>query len=365
MRLKRKAENKRQKTITDSLKNKTPAEKECVEICTAWVKTLAGANIPLSKTDHPLVREFLDRRVRNGGVISGRTQLTDTHLPEVYLKEKENLKLKRKDKKIAVIFVECCDEARSVLNVPFAPLQPDFSRQVNSFLVDTVFLDAVNHSTVSQAVVKAVNEYQIDYENVVVIDTDNASYMKKAFDSVFSAQFPNSVHITCSAHIVNLIDESFRKPFQMVNTFVRGFKNMFYNSGGRKVRYLHFMNQKLQEESPDVKASMPPSRAVPRHTQHTRLRRAPENLGHHSLRWSWLESSLLRPLPGAGLAGFSLILPPPFSAGQLRAPAPGRPEQHGPPLSRVESLPRPCLPAPLGFWQGPGPGQDRRSETST
>ncbi|CAM4571463.1 unnamed protein product [Lepidochelys olivacea] len=133
MRLKRKAENKRQKTITGSLKNKTPAEKECVEICTAWVKTLAGANIPLSKTDHPLVREFLDRRVRNGGVISARTQLTDTFLPEVYLKEKENLKLKRKDKKIAVSFVECCDEARSVLNVLFAPLQPDFSRQVNSF----------------------------------------------------------------------------------------------------------------------------------------------------------------------------------------------------------------------------------------
>ncbi|XP_073205507.1 EF-hand calcium-binding domain-containing protein 11 isoform X2 [Lepidochelys kempii] len=103
------------------------------KICTAWVKTLAGANIPLSKTDHPLVREFLDRRVRNGGVISARTQLTDTFLPEVYLKEKENLKLKRKDKKIAVSFVECCDEARSVLNVLFAPLQPDFSRQVNSF----------------------------------------------------------------------------------------------------------------------------------------------------------------------------------------------------------------------------------------
>ncbi|XP_064424055.1 uncharacterized protein LOC135360599 [Latimeria chalumnae] len=165
-----------------------------------------------------------------------------------------------KDKKITVIFDECCDdEARSVLNVLFAPLEPDCSGHVNSFLVETVFLDAVNHSTVSQAVVKAVNEYQIDYENILVIDTDNASYMKKAFDSVFSTLFPNSVHITCLAHIVNLIGESFRKPFQLVDTFVRCFKNMFYNSGSRKAKYLRFMNQKLQEESPDAKASMPPS----------------------------------------------------------------------------------------------------------
>uniref|UniRef100_H3A679 DUF659 domain-containing protein n=1 Tax=Latimeria chalumnae TaxID=7897 RepID=H3A679_LATCH len=183
--------------------------------------------------------------------IPGRTQLTETYLPEVYLEEKENLKLMLKDKKIAVIFDECCDEAKSVLNVLFAPLEHDCSGHVNSFLVDPVFLDAVNHSTVSQAVVKAVNEYQIDYENILVIDTDNASYMKKAFDSVFSTLFPNSVHITCLAHIVNLIGESFRKPFQQVDTFVRCFKNMFCNSGSR--------NQKLEEESPDAKASMPPS----------------------------------------------------------------------------------------------------------
>uniref|UniRef100_H3A916 U1-type domain-containing protein n=1 Tax=Latimeria chalumnae TaxID=7897 RepID=H3A916_LATCH len=87
--------NKCQKTITStlSLKNKTQAEKERMEICKAWVKTLAGANIPLSKNEHPLVREFLDSRVQNGGAIPGRTQLTETYLPEVYLEEKENLKL--------------------------------------------------------------------------------------------------------------------------------------------------------------------------------------------------------------------------------------------------------------------------------
>ncbi|TFK09296.1 membrane progestin receptor beta [Platysternon megacephalum] len=81
--------NQHQKTITSTLKNKTQAKKEHVEICSAWVKTLTGANIPLSKIDHPLVREFLDSRVWNG-VFDSWTQLTETYLPEVYLKEKEN-----------------------------------------------------------------------------------------------------------------------------------------------------------------------------------------------------------------------------------------------------------------------------------
>uniref|UniRef100_A0A8C3FHY5 Uncharacterized protein n=1 Tax=Chrysemys picta bellii TaxID=8478 RepID=A0A8C3FHY5_CHRPI len=68
------------------------------------VKTLAGANIPSSKTDHPLVREFLDSRVQNGGAILGRPQLAEMYLSEVYLKGKENFKLKLKEKKIAVLF---------------------------------------------------------------------------------------------------------------------------------------------------------------------------------------------------------------------------------------------------------------------
>uniref|UniRef100_A0A452H1T2 Uncharacterized protein n=1 Tax=Gopherus agassizii TaxID=38772 RepID=A0A452H1T2_9SAUR len=69
--------NKHRKTITSPLKYETPAERERVEV--TWVKTLAGANIPLSKTDHPLVGEFLDIRVQNGGAIPGRTQLTETY----------------------------------------------------------------------------------------------------------------------------------------------------------------------------------------------------------------------------------------------------------------------------------------------
>lgn len=57
------------------------------------------------------------------------------------------------------------------------------------------------------------HSYEIGFENVVVFDTDNAAYMKKDFGSVRSGLFPNSVHCTCLAHIINLVGESFRIPF--------------------------------------------------------------------------------------------------------------------------------------------------------
>lgn len=41
---------------------------------------LAAANIPLSKTDHPAVRQFLLRRVQNGGAIPQVKQLQEYYL---------------------------------------------------------------------------------------------------------------------------------------------------------------------------------------------------------------------------------------------------------------------------------------------
>lgn len=74
--------NNHQKTITSTLKNRTPAERLCGDLCSM------GASIPLSKTYHPLRRKFLDNKVWNGGATLGRTQLTETCLLEVFLKEK-------------------------------------------------------------------------------------------------------------------------------------------------------------------------------------------------------------------------------------------------------------------------------------
>lgn len=54
-------------------------------------------------------------------------------------------------------------------------------------LIESTAVDKYNHSTVSQVVVKAMNDYGIEFGNVVGIVYDSAAYCKKAFKDVLSA----------------------------------------------------------------------------------------------------------------------------------------------------------------------------------
>ena len=197
------------------------------------------ADIPLSKTDCPAVRNFLMKHVMNGGAIPKQSQLREKYVPELYEQEIQTLKNKLHQKPVAVIFDETPDpQGRCVLNILVAPLLLDENGKLNSFLIGTVFLKTVDHKSVSQAVVRALQEYGIDNENVIVINTDNAAYMIKAFDVCLSVLYPNAVHITCLAHIMNLVGESFRKPFKLLNDFMRSFSAVFFRAGARKRRYI-------------------------------------------------------------------------------------------------------------------------------
>ncbi|XP_078469389.1 uncharacterized protein LOC144732027 [Lampetra planeri] len=246
----------KQLTYTEASTSKTVARAERIKICETWVATCTAINIPLSKTDHPALRKFLNEKVINGGAIPGFHQLQDMYLGAVYEKEKEELKTLLARKPLAVIFDETPDvEGRCVLNILLAPLEKDHSGRILAYLADTVFLEQCNHSTVSMSVVRCLQEYSINNEDVIVFDTDNAAYMKKAFTAALQSLFPNSIHITCMAHIMNLIGNAFCKPFVQLNSFMLSFSQMFFNAGSRKRRYLCFLSNKL----PRKKAGMPPT----------------------------------------------------------------------------------------------------------
>ena len=173
---------------------------------------------------------------------------------EVYLKEKEALKTHFAKKPVAVIFDETPDvEGRCVLNILIAPLEKDESGRILAYLADTVFFEECNHSTVSMAVVKCLQEYGIDNDDVIVFNTDNAAYMKKAYTAALQSLYPNSLHVTCMAHIMNLIGGAFRRPFDQLNSFMLSFSQMFYHAGSRKRRYLQFLTKK------GIKAAMAPN----------------------------------------------------------------------------------------------------------
>ena len=109
-----------------------------------------------------------------------------------------------------------------------------------------------------QAVVKPIQEYGVDFNNVLIIDTDNASYMIKCFKSILSGLLPNAVHVTCLAHIRNIVGETFRKPFEGINKYIREFNAQFYYAGSRKGRFIRHLKSK------DATAGMVPNPCITR-----------------------------------------------------------------------------------------------------
>uniref|UniRef100_H3A950 DUF659 domain-containing protein n=1 Tax=Latimeria chalumnae TaxID=7897 RepID=H3A950_LATCH len=266
------AKRKKQKTLESSFQSKSIASVEREEICEEWIKVCTAINLPLAAVDNPVLRSFLKERVCNGGAIPGSHQLSERYLPVVYASEKENLK-----KLLAVIFDEMPDaEEHCVLNILAAPLVPDTEGKVKSYMLNSVFLDKCNKSTVSIAVTNTLQEFNIQNENTVVFNTDNAAYMVAAYNTALKVSFPNVLHITCMAHIMNLVGESFWKPVKQLNDLMLHFSHMFYMAGSRKRRYLHFMHSKLQGTG--KQATMAPKpvstrwnswyRAVQYHQQH-------------------------------------------------------------------------------------------------
>ena len=120
------------------------------ELCTA-------ANIPLHKSHNPLMREFLQSRVVNGGAIPKCSQLRDYYLFDVYQTETANLKENIKNKKVALIVDELSDdEGRYVLDVMAVLLDFDeLSPNGNSvaYLLDTHFLNATNNTPISRSAI--------------------------------------------------------------------------------------------------------------------------------------------------------------------------------------------------------------------
>lgn len=241
-RLETKSTAGKQSSLSGAVKRQMAAAMHRNETILEWVKLCTALNIPLIKSDHELMRTFFSGHVRNGGSIPGSHQLRERYLPELYEVARENLKQKLQGKKLCVIFDETPDvEGRCVLNILFAICEVNEHGKITTYFADAVFMDKCNHNTVAQQVVRVIQSYGIDYDDVVVFNTDNAAYMLKAYKSVLKALFPISVHITCLAHIINLIGDAFRKPFKEVDEFMMNWSRIFFQAGSRKRWYFEFL----------------------------------------------------------------------------------------------------------------------------
>ena len=70
----------------------------------------AAANIPLSKVDHPAVRNFLQIRVENGDAMPQAHQLQECYLKREFANKKEVVFEKVVNKPVAIICDEMSDD---------------------------------------------------------------------------------------------------------------------------------------------------------------------------------------------------------------------------------------------------------------
>ncbi|XP_036001540.1 uncharacterized protein LOC118565359 [Fundulus heteroclitus] len=233
----------------------------------------AEADIPLEKMTK--LRPFLKKHCKQGGALPENvSSLRQLHLPRVFEQHISSVLKKIRGKKYSVV-VDKTTDARdcSVLNIVIGV-------ENQYFLVDVVFMDRCNYSTVSQAILASLHSNDLDLNDAWAVVTDNAAYCLKAYREVLNEVMPNSVHVTCLCHIINLVGETWQhyKYFSDATSLVTWMRSVFFKKPARKRRWVAFL---INKEA--VQAKVPPEavctrwnswfEAVKYHAEHVHLYR--------------------------------------------------------------------------------------------
>ncbi|XP_067868695.1 uncharacterized protein [Heterodontus francisci] len=262
---------KNQATLSSLFKKSTESSENCQLVSLELVDAFASANIPLEKLDHPKLRVFIQRNVQNGGCLPSANKLQKDYLPKVFGTYCEEMKTQiNACESFAIICDESSDEQDNyVLHVLFdfmsGKAEDVQSGKLTTVLADCIHLEAVNYTTVSQAIIKTVSKYGADFNKVSAFISDITTYMTKSFKSVLQGVMPNAVHITCNAHIISLVNELWKSEFGKVDKLVSYIKKIFKHCPSRKLRFRqHIANVAAAEraEIGEQNIALPPEPVI-------------------------------------------------------------------------------------------------------
>ena len=218
------------RTLTTISKSKNSRE----DFIHDFLKKCTIADIPLEKTEKMM--PFFRKHCKQGGALPQSDCLRVRYVAKLF--EKHLSALKTLLSSLAMPLFITADETtdirdKSVLNV-LASIKGE------AYLIGVEQMEACNHSTVSQAILKCLGDVGITFNQVFEIVTDNAAYCNKAVRDVLSMVLLNSMHIL---HIVNLVADVFQKHkyFYHTTTLITMIKSSLYKKPGRKARFFIFL----------------------------------------------------------------------------------------------------------------------------
>uniref|UniRef100_H3AA11 DUF659 domain-containing protein n=1 Tax=Latimeria chalumnae TaxID=7897 RepID=H3AA11_LATCH len=208
------------------------------------VEAFTSANLPFNALDSPALHSYLEESLKSVRVLPTSQWLRSEYLPKVFNYHVAEVKIKLADA-ISVSIV--CDETTDVqdcyvLNVLAVPSLNTFSGNINSNYECIVF-KATNFKTVSQAVLETLQKFDVPYTKVYGFVTDDAMYMNKCWEKSLKHMFLNGVHVICSAHLLNLLGDIWRKNFDSVNDLVVAVKKAFTVIPAKKARFKQFLKE--------------------------------------------------------------------------------------------------------------------------
>ena len=250
----KKAETKKanlQVTLSESFSKLTESQREKQSTLIGLTEAFASANIPLYALGNLRLKTFLEANLKTCGAIPEPSNLRRNYLKKAFEVHFDSLKKKLKDvKATAIVCDETTDvEDRYVLNVLAVPTCEKGEFHLKSFLLDCVVLERTNFKTVSDSVISVLQKYEIPTLRVCAFVTDNATYMSKAWKCSLRPLFLNAVHVTCSAHLLNLVNEVWSSSFPEVNCLVSKVKKTFTACPARKARFKQFLRDQGESET--------------------------------------------------------------------------------------------------------------------
>ena len=187
------------------------------------------------------MRNFFRDHVVSGGSIPQRNGILP-YLKECYIVDREKLKADLSSEKVMLFFDETFDSQARYVSCALIAALPPKSQDLQPILAD-VFIEEepLDGGKVSRQILKTLNSYSINFEDVAAYGTDNASYMLSSNKNSLQQILPNCIHTPCIAHIMNLVVKDFMKSFNEVTTWAVKIPGYFSRSGPRKTRFLNFL----------------------------------------------------------------------------------------------------------------------------
>jgi hypothetical protein len=165
-------QNQKQPSIVNSLVKARNTSDEIKDLIFAMV----SSDIPLYKLQDPLLCKVLEKKF---GMIPSRKVIDSKYLSSFYEDTMNKIKLTISCERLYFILDEARDSSgRNVLNILAGVLDGKPSKP---FLVSVQFIEKTDSCHVSRAFVRTFHNLELEFDDLWLIVTDQASYMVKCF----------------------------------------------------------------------------------------------------------------------------------------------------------------------------------------